>query len=215
MSKPCGFGMIQISQKVNISVFAVIAFILFCLSQGIIYSLLFFSAVIIHELSHIVFLVRFKVPIIGISVYPFGIDIKADTLRLSYKKELVVTLAGCLSNLLCALTGFVIFHFISTPYILFFIMCHSALGFFNLIPVSFFDGGRALRLLLYDSFEIDTAFCLQRICDIFSCLVFLLAGMFLIVFSHINLSVVALSIYSAATVLYMHLTKRSRHVSAP
>lgn len=207
--------MICVSGKLSISVFAFIAAIFFALSQGLFCSFVFFGAIFIHELSHIFFILRFGGRIEKITVYPFGIDILADTHLLSYKKEIVIALSGSCANLLCALFGCIVFRTFPNPNLLFFILCHLSLGLFNLIPLSFFDGGRALRLFLFDVFELDTAFCLQRVFDIVFSLFFLSVCLTAVLYSNINLSVFMLAVYACLTVLYFCSTKRSRHISAP
>ena len=207
--------MIRLSDKIYVSVFSFIAAVFFSASQGVLYSVMFFYAVMIHELAHIVFLAYFGGKIQRVSVYPFGIDILADTHALSYKKEIVVALAGCSANLTHALIGCIIFYFSPSPYLLFFIISHLAPALFNLIPLSCFDGGRAVRLMLYDSFDIDTAYRLWKLCDLLSSLFLLWVCFLSVLYSGINLSVLILAVYASSTIIYMCITKRSRLLSAP
>ena len=207
--------MVKISAKTYISVFSPFAVFLFILSQGLFSSLMFFSAILVHELSHILCLFGLGATIKKVSVYPFGIDINADTRRLSYKKELVVALSGSAANLLFALLGSAIFNHIPRPGLLFFILCHLSLGLFNLLPITLFDGGKALRLILYDRLEIDTAFRAAFLCDlIFSVTLLCLCSHFVIL-SGFNLSVIMVAIYACTTIFYLNVTKRSRHKSTP
>ena len=194
-------GIVKISEKLYISVFSFITFFFFIISQGIVYSTLFISCAIIHELSHLFFLHIFKAHIIRITVFPFGIDITCDTRCLSYKKELICTLAGSFANLLCALTAyFILLHFPS-PQLFFFVLCNLFLGALNLIPISFFDGGKALRLLLYESIEIDKAFYIHRSLDIFSGILFAIFSVVIGLLSEFNISVCAVLIYACISSL--------------
>lgn len=150
-------GMVRLTSRVYVSVFSFFAFAFFVFGQGVSYSAVFMSAIVIHEMSHIFFLHLFKAQIKRVTVFPFGIDIFADTLRLSYKRELISTLAGSFANLCAAAMGCFLFMTVKRPLLLFFVLCNLFLGIMNLIPLSFFDGGKAARLIIYDAFEIDRA----------------------------------------------------------
>ena len=195
------FGIIKFSDKLYISIFSFFALIPVIICQGIVYSFIFVSAIAIHEFSHIFFLNHFGVPVRKIAVFPFGIDINADTSRISYKKELICTLAGSFSNILFALFGGVILSVSPSPLLLFFVICNIFLGTLNLIPMSFFDGGKALRLLIYDAIHPDTAFYVYRFLDIFSAAIFISFSIFLIFISNFNFSVCAVMLYAAISTL--------------
>ena len=207
-------GIIKISEKVYISIFSLVSSILFVSSQGLVSSLIFASAVVIHELSHLFFLYRFNAKTEKITLYPFGIDICADTSRISYKKELIITLAGSVANILSALFAIIILRKTPSPNLLFFIICNLFLGILNLIPLPCFDGGKAVRLILYDNLEIDRAFYAARFCNMLSSAAVLFACFFLICFSHFNISVIMLSVYACVSLFYLCTTKRSRHMGA-
>ena len=191
------FGTIRISDKLYISVFSFAAFLFFIISQGASYSIVFAISAIIHELSHIIFLHLYKAKINRITIFPFGIDILCETKHLSYKKELVCTLAGSFANLLFSFVSYFILLRFPTPLLLFFVLSNLFLGIMNLIPVSFFDGGKALRLLLYDYIELDKAFYIHRSLDILSSILFVIFAVFLALLSDFNISVCAVIIYAS------------------
>jgi Zn-dependent protease len=179
----------------------------FAFGQGLIYSAIFLSAAVLHEISHLFFLTRFEARIKKVSVYPFGIDIRADTSRLSYKKEIICTLAGSAANLFFALFGAVLLCRFQHEYLLFFVMCNIFLGSINLIPLSFFDGGKALRLMLYDRLDIDRAFYVYRFLDMFSALLFLAFSFFVMFFSDFNFSVCTVILYASVSTLALGRTE--------
>lgn len=199
------FGMIKLSENVYVSIFSFFALVFFVSGQGMVYSGTFLLCILLHELSHILFLHIYKAEITRVSFYPFGIDICADTSRISYKKELICTLAGSISNLLFAAAGCVFLKVFPSPPLLFFMLCNLFLGSINLIPLSFFDGGRAIRLILYDCLDIDRAFYLQRLIDVFSSLIFLSFSFFIMESSGFNLSVVCVIIYAAISTLALYI----------
>ena len=202
--KLSSFGIIKVTRKISVSIFAFVSLFLFFCSQGILYSLIFTTCAILHECSHLYFLKHYGASLNSITIYPFGVDINADTSRLSYKKELVCTLSGSLANLIFALFAYVLFVLLPSPEVLFFILCNLFLGLINLIPLSFFDGGKALRLLVYDIFEIDKAFYVHKSLDIISALIFVFFCFYAIVSSDFNFSVCAVIIYAAISTLAIY-----------
>ena len=106
-----GLGIIHILPKLRVSVFALYTVFFFVISQGVVYSGILLSAVLIHELSHIFFLMKYNVLLQYITLFPFGVDIVCDTGHLSYKKEFIVAVSGCLANLICAFIGNIVMHF--------------------------------------------------------------------------------------------------------
>ena len=72
----------------------------------------------------------------------FGAEIRADTRRLSYPREIACTLAGPAVNLLLAL----LFARWAVNYAA--AGANLLLGCFNLLPIPALDGGRALHLLV-------------------------------------------------------------------
>lgn len=198
-------GIIKIYGKVHVSIFSFFAILFFMSAQGVLYSTLFLLCIALHEFSHLFFLKYYGANLCSVTIFPFGIDISADTSRISYKKELVVTLAGSASNLIFAAIGCIVLQRLPSPPLLFFVMCNLFLGCMNLIPLSFFDGGKAIRLILYDRLDIDKAFYIQRLLDIFSSLLFLGFALFVMSGSRFNLSVVCVVIYASVSTLALYI----------
>lgn len=192
-----GFGMIRVSERLRISIFTLFALTFFILGQGFVYSALLLISAAIHEASHLIFLHRYGAKILCVTLYPFGIDINADTSRLSYKKELICTLAGCLANAFFAMVSGAFLLLFPSPQLLFFVLCNVFLCTVNLIPLSFFDGGKALRLVLYDNLDIDKAFYVYKSLEIISAVIFLCFSFFIMAGSDFNLSVICVMIYAS------------------
>jgi len=98
-------GLIRVTDKLYISIFSVFALLFIIQGQGLVYSSVFISSAAIHEASHLFFLLRYGAEIQRITVFPFGIDIATETLHLSYKKEIICTLAGSFANIASAFLG--------------------------------------------------------------------------------------------------------------
>lgn len=204
------FGMIKISESLRISIFSLFALLFLFAGQGATYAAIFIASVTLHEASHIYFLYRYSAKFLCVTIYPFGIDINADTSRLSYKKELICTLAGCLSNALSFIVSCTFMFLFPSPVLLFFMLCNVFLCAVNLIPLSFFDGGKALRLIIYDNFDIDTAFYTHKALDIASAVAFLCFSFFIMAGSDFNLSVVCVVIYASLSTFALYMKNPCR-----
>jgi len=115
-------------------------------SPGVLAAVL--AAAAMHECGHLAALRIFRVRVDSMRLGAFGAVICARGLRrLSYGRELAVTLAGPAVNLLCAplLASLATRHAWEWGYL--FAGAHALLGIYNLLPVPTLDGGRALWLL--------------------------------------------------------------------
>lgn len=103
------------------------------------FSLLF---CIFHELGHLLLMFVFGIRINEIKFYGAGIKISADNLEaLDISKRATVYLGGCITNFLFA--GF--FFVIGSQDLA---LTNLIIGCFNLLPISYFDGGKLLELIL-------------------------------------------------------------------
>ena len=204
-------GMFRLAPNIYVSVFSFFALAFFVMGQGLSYSAVFISAILIHEMSHIFFLHMFKAQIKCVTIFPFGIDIFADTFCLSYKKELICTLAGSFANFCAAAIACFLFMTAKLPLLLFFILCNIFLGVMNLIPLSFFDGGKAARLIIYDIFQIDKAYDIYKCFETISGIFFLVLSAYVIKSSLFNLSVVLLVVYASVVSLFRNKRKSTEN----
>ncbi len=116
--------------------------------------LVLFSA-LCHEAGHLLALRLAGARVERVRLTAFGAEIRADTRRLSYPREILCTLAGPAVNLLLAL----LFARLMGSYVA--AGANLLLGCFNLLPVPALDGGRVLYLLV--SWLIDPP-AADRIC---------------------------------------------------
>jgi stage IV sporulation protein FB len=108
-----------------------------------------------HELGHLAALNLAGAKVELLRLTAFGAEIRADTRRLSYPREILCTLAGPAVNLLLALA----LARLGGRYVA--AGANLLLGCFNLLPVPALDGGRALHLLV--SWVLDPM-AADRIC---------------------------------------------------
>ncbi len=106
-------------------------------------------AAAMHEGGHLAALAIFHVPVLGLRLGAMGAVIFAPGVnRLSYGRELLVTLAGPMVNLLSAPLLAALSARLGWEWGYLFAGAHTVLGVYNLLPIPPLDGGRALYLLL-------------------------------------------------------------------
>lgn len=147
------------------------------------------AAALLHELGHLLMMLRCGVRVRGIALRLFDVRIDADNPH-SFADDVRITLGGPAVNLLLA-AAFV-------PLSCFFGYANLALGCFNLLPVMSLDGGRLLHLLL--SRRFDERVC-ERVLTVIS-FIFLLplmtAGIYTLFQSGYNYSLLIVSLYLTA-----------------
>lgn len=128
---------------------------------GVMFILLLFGCVVLHELGHAAMAKRYGVQTREIVLYPIGGVARLDRMP-SGKAELLIALAGPLVNLVLAgmLFGVLLLRQVQIPVsaeqllggdasVLWqLLMANLTLFFFNLIPAFPMDGGRVLRAML-------------------------------------------------------------------
>lgn len=113
-------------------------------------SLLFciLAAAAIHETGHLLLLSHFGVAVERLRLTAEGAEINAPGVgRLSYGKELAVTLGGVGANVLAAMFSAAVAERYALPYFYVFAGANAVLAAYNLLPVSPLDGARALYLV--------------------------------------------------------------------
>jgi Zn-dependent protease/predicted transcriptional regulator len=121
---------------------------------GVLTSLLFFSSVLFHELSHSVVALHYKIPVVSITLFVFGGIARISRDASNAKQEFLIAIAGPLSSyflsggfwllsrafpgstMVGALAGYLMF-------------INFMLATFNLIPGFPLDGGRILRAIAW------------------------------------------------------------------
>lgn len=105
-------------------------------------------AAALHECGHLAALRMFHVPVEGLRLTALGAVLYAKgAQRLSYGRELLVTLAGPAANLLCALLAALLARGTQQGTFYVFAGANVVLCAYNLLPIPPLDGGRALYLV--------------------------------------------------------------------
>jgi Zn-dependent protease len=141
------------------SFFAAVTLLMLC--SGSRYAVLSFYACLLHECGHLVTIFLCRQPVKKLVFYGAGIKIirpNNDMLN-RFGREMLIVCSGCAVN--------VIIYAISVA-----LPCSAgftalgeaslAVGMFNLMPLSFLDGGKILILLFYKFFPYETAVTLEK-----------------------------------------------------
>ena len=128
--------------------FAFAAAAVFLLIFGGVSLWLFWLAALVHELGHLTVLRLLRGRVEQLCFRLSGAEIRYGGCRLSYGGEVVLALAGPVTNLLCALLCGLAVRWHPAPWLYRFIGCHLILAAFNLLPALPMDGGRILQALL-------------------------------------------------------------------
>ena len=122
---------------------------------GAVVALVFFSSILLHELSHSVVARRFGIPVSSITLFVFGGVSNLRKEPESARQEFLIAVVGPLTSFGMAAVygiGYLVLHGIETGVAdvsanLAFI--NAAIGVFNLIPGFPLDGGRVLRSVFW------------------------------------------------------------------
>lgn len=105
-------------------------------------------AAMLHECGHLAILRLFRVPIEGMRLTALGAELYArGAQRLSYGRELLVTLAGPAINLIVAVLAAAAALYMQWETLYVFAGANVILCLYNLLPILPLDGGRTLYLV--------------------------------------------------------------------
>ncbi len=121
---------------------------------GIITSLLFFASVVFHELGHSVVAMRYRIPVLSITLFVFGGLARIGREPSSAKQEFNIAIAGPLASFFLAGGFFLVWRFSGGVEMLaaaarWLAGINFALATFNLVPGFPLDGGRILRAIAW------------------------------------------------------------------
>lgn len=146
------------------------------------------TACILHETGHLTFMILFKNYPEKIVFYGGGIKIIPDNKMLSYKKDIIINLAGCLVNLIIGSILLLIDSFTLLGKL------NIIIGVFNLLPFSSFDGGNVLKLIFLNKYH-DKYMIIYKISAKLLCFLLLFSGIYCIEMFKINISLVVTIVY--------------------
>lgn len=156
------------------------------------YYLLSILAAFFHETGHFIamYFCKGRVKEISLSVFDFKIIDKNINTRTKFD-DIIITMMGCVSNFIIAILCLCVKNNDLTYN---FMICNLLIGIFNILPISSFDGGRILTLLL-DKYEKSIADRILFIISLITVLPLFVFGIIIIIRTKCNYSLLAVSIY--------------------
>lgn len=162
-------------------------------------SLLALAAALCHELGHIAVMLVSGTEVSEIEITVFGAEIRTPCAERTTLVNIAVFSAGALTNILCAVTVFILPT--SSVEALFFANASLSLAIVNLLPIRTLDGGCILEALLADI----TPKHMPLIVDVVSCItlgfLWLTAVYLLLIFGG-NLSLMLFCMYLFVTLIF-------------
>ena len=163
-------------------------------------AVVFLLPVLTHELGHLAAMWLFGVRIKSVGFSASGISIqKADSLKTSYAKEIIVAVSGAAANLLCAL-GLSFFMDYSER-VMFLIVANIAVAAFNMLPIGSLDGGSLTKLLAQRFFPQAIAFALSRVFSFLALVPLFALAFFLALRPEHNFTLLAVAAYLAVDII--------------
>lgn len=155
-----------------------------------------FLWVFIHELFHVLCAKAMGIKNIKIKIMPIGTSLYSEELNdLTPKQDLIISLAGPISNIIIAGIIFIISFYYSNYFIALSVKINLTLGFFNLVPALPLDGARILRDILSMKTIYKRANKITITCSTFMGLFMLICFIFLCFLNKVNLSLGLLSLF--------------------
>lgn len=145
-----------------------------------------FLAALLHELGHVLMMLLCGVHVREIRLRLFDVLIKADDAP-SVKADVLITMGGVAVNFLFALLLYPVGVKYALP--------HLALGIFNLLPMMSLDGGHLLEIWMDKRFSPRTTAIVLRVTTFVFLLPLMTAGLYVILNSGYNYSLLIISIY--------------------
>lgn len=143
-------------------------------------------SILLHESGHILTMKLLGVKIQGLTLLPAGIDIESDKNRVSYQKELAISLSGGAMNILIFLL-FWEYEFFACANLLYALL--------NLLPIKGLDGGSVLESVLLCFLTPASAGKVLEGVSFFFCFLLWAAGIYIMLFAQGNISIFLLSIF--------------------
>ena len=140
--------------KIKIGFFAILLFLSLLLTHSF-FSLASLLAALLHELGHLLAARICHIRMKEFSVGLFGAGLTPKDGLYSYFDEILLCLAGPLSNFFFAFSVLLFTKQEPSPFCVAFLFSSFAFGILNLLPIKGFDGARILRALLLLRFRLD------------------------------------------------------------
>lgn len=191
------FRLFNIKVEFCFSFFAVVCLVSFF--DGTSYILLGLLCCLLHELGHITAMCIFNVPPKRVQFYGAGIKITINEKMVSFKKELIIQLAGCITNILIFGALYFLYHSFTVKV---FATMNLIIGIFNLLPFKYFDGGKIIDLFL-DTYPTKNRYILRTAIRILAIAFLSIVGIIFYLSNEGNISLFITIIYIIVSELFL------------
>ena len=160
-------------------------------------------ATTVHEIGHIVCILSQKNELHEIKFCLMDIKIldKSNISR-SYKDDIILMAAGPLANFLFALVFGFVNLFFHKEHILIFVVENLFLGFFNLLPIDFLDGGKILFSILSLKFKEKKAESILNYVSVITLFPMSAIGFYILLKSKYNFSLLLIAVYLIVRIIF-------------
>ncbi len=149
----------------------------------------------LHELGHLIFIYKFHGMPDEIVIELFEVKICSDMRLTSKWKDVIITSAGIITNILVAAIVAIIYFFYPSQIIFDFISCNLCIAFVNLLPVQSFDGGQLLYLILLGFTGEKIAYIVVFVLTLLLMFPIFMVGVFVLFTSQHNYSILFIFLY--------------------
>lgn len=157
--------------KFKIGFFAIMLFLSLLLDPSL-FSLAALLAATTHEFGHLLMAIHCNIQFKECKIGIYGAGLMPDSGLYSYKKEILLCLAGPLTNFFCGTFSILLLQRFHNEFLLGFTVASFSLGILNLLPICDFDGGRILKSMLCLRFSPEVASLTVQVLSF--CFIFLL-----------------------------------------
>lgn len=116
----------------------------------------FLLASILHESGHVFSIYLLKGKITRIILSPFSLTLERPATDTDFKKDLIISISGVLTNLVAFLTSFFIYRIAGSYMAFVFCLSNFLIMSYNLLPLSYLDGGEIILLVEKMLFGLKT-----------------------------------------------------------
>lgn len=162
---------------------------IFLLNDTTGFSTLYILACVIHETGHIIAFNLLKIKPKSLTFDITGVKLEHNKL-LPFKIELIILLAGSLSNFIISILLYCVDILQFNNFIIF----NLIIGSFNLLPLKGFDGGKILSIIISNLHSDEFSYSFTKCVDIFVTNVLFALSIFGIFVYNLNLSYIILTL---------------------
>ena len=152
-------------------------------------------SVLIHELGHFVGIRVLKGKIKRITFSFGGLTINYDGCNMTYLGEAAVAFMGPFFRILFAMFGALLWRKYRESLFLYLFCVNSAYFIFNMLPVSFLDGGKMLKYTVTHYFGVDAGEVWGNIMEALVLMILVIFGIIVLAKSKNNISYLFVSLY--------------------